>query len=137
MADPYVTSATITDGKITLSILVNAFTPGEYVEISVQATQTSGAFANFYDIQQVPAQPNGNQSDPNDKDNFYIYVTGAPTPHQFREDEDFSAFARLSKLWLTVLGADPETTKPTLGQAAPEGTKWTAKRVSQINGGSW
>jgi len=147
MSDPYVTSATITnDGKIQLSVqVINAqdsnFTPGEYVEISGQATQTNGAFANFYDIQKIPAGPNGDENDPNDRDNYYIYVTGSPSPHKFRNDRDVSVIARVARLWLSVLKGQTQPQTPTrtsgLDPTARAGAVWKVKTYSQINDSSY
>ncbi len=138
MPEPYVTSATITGGKIVLSVRLDKFTPNEYVEISGQATQINGAFANFYDIQQVPAEPNvpADPSVPGDTDHYDVDVTGAPSPHQFRGEQDVSVVARVATVWLTVLEGQPPATGPG-GGLAPDGATWKEKRVSQINGGSW
>lgn len=136
MPDSYVTSATITNGKLELSVRVDDFTAGEYVEVSGQATQTGGAFANIYDIQQVPAEPNV-PADPNitgDKPHFHIYVTGAPVPHQFMTEQDVTTVIRVAKVWLTVLGP-PAGVQPA---KAGEGTTWDIqRRVSELAGGSW
>jgi hypothetical protein len=139
MPEPYVTSATITGGKIVLSVRLDEFKPNEYVEISGQATQINGAFAYFYDIQQVPAEPNvlADPSVPNDTDHYDVDVTGAPSPHQFRGDQDVSVVARVARVWLTVLGGQPSQTGSGQGDAAPDGATWKEKRVSQINGSSW
>ena len=140
MSDPYVTSAKITNGRITLSVRVDDFKAGDYVEISGQATQTNGAFANFYDIQQVPTKPNvlanaPNNPDADDKDHFYIYVTGAPSPHQFSNSHDVSAVVRAGRVWLTVLKG--QALSGGIGTTAGEGTTWIKKTFSQINGASW
>jgi hypothetical protein len=145
MPDSYVTSATITDGKIQLSVRVDDFKPDEdataYIEISGQATQTGGAFANFYDIQQVPAKPNVLATDPSvtdGKDHYYVYVTGAPIPHPFWSREDVTVVMRVARVWLTVLGAKPEAEGHQSSGRAVEGTTWPkALRVAGIDGGSW
>lgn len=138
MPEPYVTSATITDGKIVLSVRLDKFTPNEYVEISGQATQINGAFANFYDIQQVPAEPNvpADPSIPGDTEHYDVDVTGAPSPHQFKGNQDVSVVARVATVWLTVLQGKPPA-KGYGGGLAPDGATWKAKTVSQLNGGSW
>jgi hypothetical protein len=146
MPDSYVTSAKIVNGKIQLEVQVDQFAAqahqfddGQYVEISGQATQTSGAFANIYDIQQVPAGPNGDPEIPDEKDHYYVYVSGAPIPHQFREDGDVTVVLRAARVWLTVLGSRSDrggatsvnedgTTPP-----APDGTTWDRDpRVVQL-----
>ena len=132
----YVTSAKITGGKIVLSVRLDAFNPNEYVEISGQATQINGAFANFYDIQQVPAEPNvpADPAVPGDKGHYDVYVTGAPSPHQFKGDQDVSVVARVATVWLTVLAGQPPGYG---GGLAPDGATWKEKTVSQMTGGSW
>jgi hypothetical protein len=141
MPDPYVTSATINGGKVTLKVLVNDFTASEWVVISGQATQTNGAFAIFNETQQVPAQPNGDPNDPYDKNNYYLTVDGAPNPHQFKTGEDVSVFASVrpvSKRWFTVM-SEPATqqsgvTSQAAGEVAGNGWTWKAAVVSQVPG---
>jgi len=136
MPDSHVTSAQIKNGKVRLSVQVDEFNPNEYVEISGQATQTGGAFANIYDIQKVPARPNGPDPNvPGDTGRYYIHVTGGPVPHQFRNDEEVTAIMRVARVWLTVLDA-PSGVQPA---TAAEGTKWTAdpQKVTPLKGGSW
>jgi hypothetical protein len=136
MPDSYVTWAEITtDGKLQITVRVDAFQPKDYVEISGQATQTSGAFANFYDIQQVPAAPNApaDAGDPPGTVGHYeINVTGAPTPHQFKDGQAVTCVTRVSKLWLTVLGRDSG-----VGTEVATGPKWKKVRYASLNGGSW
>jgi hypothetical protein len=57
MPNAYVTSAKFTGGKIELTVVVDDYKSGGYVEISGQATQANGAFANFYNIEEVPPTP--------------------------------------------------------------------------------
>ena|SRR5215471_18919241 len=146
MPNSYVTSAKITGGKIQLTVRVDDFKPedntAEYVEISGQATQTAGAFANFYDIQQVPPKPNA----PADADDppgtvgavhYEIDVTGAPIPHRFTVDEDVTIVMRVAKVWLTVLGKKVGLTPEMVGTDG-EGMTWDKElRVAGIAGGSW
>ena len=138
MPEPYVTSATITGGKIVLTVRLDEFKPNEYVEISGQATQINGAFAYFYDIQQVPAKPNvlADPNVPNDTGHYDVAVTGAPSPHQFKGEQDVSVVARVARVWLTVMEWQ-QVMGYVHGQPAPNGSTWKEKRVSQINGGSW
>ena len=159
MPEPYVTSVTVKNGKIELSVMVDDFKrnvsggqsapvaggqsapvaggqsapvaggqSGEeiYVEISGQASQTGGAFANFYDIRQVPAKPE-------DDDHYYIYVQGKPLPHEFLDNEQVTVWLRVSRAWLSVLG-QPDGFVP-LGQTAGEGMTWDKElSVTQISG---
>jgi hypothetical protein len=132
---PYVDSATIKDKMIELSINVDDFDAGIYVEISGNATQTGGAFANFYDIRQVPTAPN----DPDDPSSphRYVFVSAHPLPpNNFREDQDVAVIIRLGRVWLTVLGKG-QATQPEVAQPAGENTKWDqVRKVSQITGDS-
>src|SRR5216683_515744 len=87
MPFPYVDSATIKNDSIELAVEVDPNDSGTYVEVSGSATQTGGAFANFYDIRPVPAAPN----DPDDPTSTkrYVFVSAhAIPPNKFREDQD-------------------------------------------------
>jgi hypothetical protein len=132
MPYPYVDSAEISGDKIQLAVGVDNFDGGTYIEISGTASQTGGAFANFYDIQAVPDAPN----DPDDPSSphRYVFVSAHPLPpNKFKEDEDVQTVIRVGKVWLTVLGASdvaaqPEGTKPAGGD-----TKWgVVRRVAEI-----
>ena len=136
MPYPYVDSAAISGDKIQLSVGVDNFNPGDYVEISGTASQTGGAFANFYDIQPVPLTAN----DPDDpkSPHRYIFVSAHPLPpNKFREDQDVTTVMRVGKVWLTVLGKDPTTTaEPEIpGDPAGNGAKWgVVRKVAEITG---
>ena len=134
MPRPYVTSATIKNDRIEISVEVNPSDSGTYVEVSGSATQTGGAFANFYDIQLVPTAPN----DPNSTD-CYVFVSAHPIPpNKFREDQDVTVVIRVGKVWLTVLGNGPLAAEASNSvQMAGEGTMWnTVREVSEITGDS-
>jgi hypothetical protein len=93
----FVTKATLQDGKITFSVGVYGFEANEPVEISGYATQTGGAFANIYQIEQVPAM-----TDPS------VDVTVEPrSSKQFSKDEEVTVVIRAAKVWVTVLGSKP------------------------------
>jgi len=138
---PYVIRAEITDThKITFRVDVGNFvqTDPQYqgggIEISGQATQDGGAFANIYAIKQVPTEPNGAA------DEYYVDVTvDTLPPNEFRKDQDVNIFVRVSKAWVTVLGehdATPAAESP--GQTADVGTTWDqVKEVSQLDGAPW
>lgn len=140
MPDSYVTCATVTNGMIKLSVSVDEFQPGDYVQITGQATQTCGAFATFYAIQQVPAERSTDPSDPaNKEEHLYIWVTATPVPHKFSSDEDITAFLSVAECWLTVLGK-PTASNPgeTLSGLGGGGTTWGQPRsVAQLGGDSW
>lgn len=135
MPRPYVTSATIKNDMIEISVEVDPSDPGTYVEVSGSATQTGGAFANFYDIQPVPTAPN-DPDDPNSTDR-YVFVSAHPIPpNKFREDQDVTVVIRVGKVWLTVLGKGPTVAETSDSfQKAGEGTMWnTVRKVSEITG---
>lgn len=134
MPYPYVDSALISGDKIQLAVGVDNFEAGTYIEISGSATQTGGAFANFYDIQPVPNAPN----DPDDptSQHRYVFVSAHPLPpNKFREDEDITTVIRVGKAWLTVLGKAGQPELPGGIQPSVDGTKWdVVRRVSEITG---
>jgi hypothetical protein len=135
MPIPYVNSATIKNNKVELSVELDASDSGTYVEISGSATQTGGAFANFYDIQQVPTA----SSDPGEPDKRYVSVSAHPLPpSHFRDDQDVTAVIRVAKVWLTVLGRGYATSQEyPPPPPAQEGTKWDqVRKVSEITGDS-
>jgi len=139
---PYVISAKFTGGKLELGVLVDDFKSGGYVEVSGQATQTNGAFANFYNIEEVPDKPNvpADPSIPDDPDHYCVYVSATPLPPtKFSKDLDVAAVFRVARLWLTVLGEHGEV----LGdqpppQEAGDGTMWDiVKAVSAVGDDGW
>jgi hypothetical protein len=147
MSDSYATKAQMTTGgKIQLTVQLDDFKPGETVELSGQATQISGAFANFYNIVVVPQKP---KKGPDEKDHYYVSVTTSPRPpHKFMKDQDVTVFLRAAKVWVTVLGTGDGPTpmpSPTLtptptassDNAAGVGDGWgTIKQVSDLDGES-
>jgi hypothetical protein len=144
MPDSWVTSVTITDtAQLKLSVQLDGFKPGRNVEISGQVTQSGGAFANFYDIQPVPAEPNAaDLNNPSVLTHYSVDVLTNPLPpHKFRDDQDVTVVLRVSKVWLTVLGAHKEPAEGTglqdSGQPAPGGTAWDRQtQYSDLDGNS-
>ncbi len=132
MPRPFVKSATISGNVMELTVELDHPDSGSYVEVSGSATQTGGAFANFYDIKQATSgltDPNGPYPTVN--------VSANPLPpNKFRADEDVTFVIRISRVWLTVLGSQGSTsTSDTTGQGtqAGEGTTWDqVRRQSHI-----
>jgi hypothetical protein len=129
MPDPsnsYVTSATITStGQIEITVKVNDFESGGHVEISGHATQSGGAFANYYAILPVPdPDPDGVKS---------VKATAVPVPPQrFRQSEEITVVVRVAKVWVTVLGGpDPGVIGATDPPVWPK-----VKQVVDLNGGA-
>jgi hypothetical protein len=137
MAQPYshprVISATFTGDRISFRVDVSDFKPGDGIEISGQATQSSGAFANIYTITRVPATPNGYNGE------HYVDVTAVPIPASpFRKDQDVTIFMRVSKAWVTVLGEhNGSQADGSLGQTADAGTAWDQVSQTADVGTTW
>jgi len=133
----------IKGGKIAVSVLVDDFKDYQFVEISGQATQTDGGFANFYEIAQIPAiaSPDGS---------LYVEVTATHIPpNRFRRDQDISVVLRVATIWLTVVGrqavqqqaeqqqqqGQQQGQGPEPASMAYEGMIWDdVKKVSQLSG---
>jgi hypothetical protein len=115
MPHPWVYSAKITDGKITFRVEVTDFKPtAGVIEVSGQATQVGGAFAPIYAISEVPAKPNGDENEEEERGRSFVDVEADPTPeHPFTGDQDVTVFVRVSKVWVTVLGEGTDDPKPT------------------------
>jgi hypothetical protein len=124
---PFVKSATIKNDMIEITVELAHSDSGSYVEVSGSATQTGGAFANFYDVKEVPAGVSGAFP--------FVNVSSHPLPpNKFTKGEDATFVIRLGKVWLTVLGPEVSTSEPiTQGTPAKEGATWNVlKRVSHI-----
>jgi hypothetical protein len=124
MPYPYVKSATLKNNVITLTLEFDHPDSGSYVEISGSATQTSGAYANFYGITETtsgltdPAGPNPTAT---------VSATPQP-PNNFRADEDVTFVVMAGARWLTVLSVNPHP---------GDGTTWdNLKRWSHVTTGS-
>jgi hypothetical protein len=126
MSQPYVTNVTVQDGQIALTVQADEFEPDETIEISGNATQDSGGFASFYDIQPVTQNPDGN---------VIMHVRATPS-QEFRKDRDVTVVLRAARVWATVLGAPQLEQGPSQelaelppsqeqDEGAAEGTAWT------------
>jgi hypothetical protein len=128
--NPYVRSATINNGLIEMTVELGPPDAGSYVEVSGSATQTGGAFANFYGIGEAKvdlASPSG--SNPTVK----ISAHALP-PNKFRNHEDVTFVIRVAKVWLTILGPNPLGLNPATKGPAVDGMTWDQiKRVSHLN----
>jgi len=130
----WVTQVTFKDGQILLTVLIDEFLPDESVEISGYATQNSGGFANFYDIQPVTENPDGS---------VIMYVKATPS-QPFKEGDDITVVLRAARVWVTVLKAQQDGQAPQpyhypatpAGPAAPEGAIWNGVRsVGSVSAG--
>jgi hypothetical protein len=130
LSNPYVRSARISNGLIEMTVELGPSDAGSYVEVSGSATQTGGAFANFYGIGEAtidPASPSG----PNPTVKISAHTL---PPNKFWNDEDVTFVIRVAKVWLTVLGPNAVGLNPATKGPAVDGTTWDQiKRVSHLN----
>jgi len=124
---PYVNSAIIKNNEIEITVELDHPDSGSYVEVSGSATQSSGAYANFYDVgEATPGLTDPNGAYPT------VNVSARPLPpNKFRKDEDVTFVIKVAKVWLTVLGPHGSgSISETVGQdsSADEGTTWDELR---------
>jgi hypothetical protein len=134
MPFPYVKSATIKNNTIELTVELDYPDSGSYLEVSGSATQTGGAYANFYTIgEAIPVR--ADPSDPKEP-RPTINVSAHPLPpNNFRKGEDVTFVIRVAKVWLTVLGHGPRPVSQA-GEPAVEGTTWDSlRRWSRVSTG--
>lgn len=128
---PFVTSAMIKNGSIELTVELDHLDSGSYVEVSGSASQTGGAYANFYEVKEVPK----GFSDTSGPNPSVTVSAHALPPNNFRKEQDVTCVIRTGKVWLTVLA--PQGTelplKTTIPPGAEEGTEWNViRQVSHI-----
>ncbi len=106
------------DDTISLYVNVDGFEVGTPIEISGQATQTNGAVASFYDVQEMP---------PNSGQGAVLTVKSVPAvpPNKFVEGFPITVVARAAEVWITTL-------EPKTGLAASAGVKaaWKSKNYN-------
>lgn len=139
-AHPYVYSVSMADDGNQISLVVEVtdfIATGGTVEISGQATQVNGAFANIFAYVDVKdATPGDDNETRNGQPLMYVTVT-APiaSTYRFRKDLDVTIFVRVSKVWVTVLGEPTQLGPNKIGQNAEKGTTWKdARGVTQVDG---
>jgi|SRR5215470_9874257 len=120
MSETLVTSAEIDRKNIVLTVNVDSFTPGEYVEISGCATQAyetqgEGGFATFSEIQEIKK---------NKTDKPVALKVKAKLTKPFQQNQDITVVVRVAKVWVTVLSAVQVTPSVISPQIAPQGSKW-------------
>ena len=126
MSHGFVKSARVTNGKITFRVEDDDFDPDEYIEVSGNASQAGGAFAEIHAIAK-PSAANGANDKP------YVDVTVDPLSQRpFNDNEDIMVFVQVSYVWVTVLGPGPGPGK-TGDEVAPD-TWADVKVVSDIKG---
>jgi hypothetical protein len=120
----------IKNGLIELTVEFDRLDSGSYVEVSGSASQTGGAYANFYDVAKVPAD----LSDPNGENPSVTVSAHALPPGKFMKDQDVTCVIRTGKVWLTVLGRQATSAEQGVTDlTAGENTTWDdVKKVSHI-----
>ena len=133
MPYPFVKCAVIQNGAIQLTVELDYPDSGSYVEVSGSATQSGGAYANFYDIQEATS----GLTDPSGPHPTVTVSAHPLPPNNFKVDEDVTTVVRVSKVWLTVLGPGAGPYGPyTDGNKPPDGTTWDKlKEFSHVTDG--
>jgi hypothetical protein len=133
------------DDTITLEVNVKGFNVGTPVEISGQATQTNGAVAAFYSVQEMTA--NSGQG---------TVLTVGPIPAApgpaFAAGFPITVVARAAEAWITILEADPTggsgnpqaqtasgdpQTQAVSGDSQPQAVSGTSKAAWKENYANW
>jgi hypothetical protein len=121
---PWVTDVTFKDNQIVLTVKIEGFNPGETIELSGYATQKSGAFAVFNDLQTVP--------EPNPGNKIFMYVTSLSS-RDFVDGDAVTVVFRAARVWTTVLAEGEEgasggyPTAPPPRELAEDGTSWSRR----------
>jgi hypothetical protein len=125
---PYVQNAAIVNNLIEITVVFDYAETDSYAEISGSATQSSGAFANFYDIKKVTPAPTGA-----DDDHPTASVSAHPLPpNNFVAGEDVTFVIKVAKVWLSILGPDQKIDPNISGQDP----RWNVvKQVSVVSDG--
>ena len=87
------------DDTLSLHVRVNGFAPSLPVEISGYVTQSNGAVASFYDIQNMPGTAG-------DADMDVINVQAAST--KFAPELPFTVITRAADVWISKLDKNPK-----------------------------
>ena len=106
------------DSTIQVSMEVDAFMPGESVEISGYVVQTNpGAFATINEYQKINARLGETAS-------LTVMATLAPGSDPFQQGHDVTVFLRAAKVWVTVLADGQSQQSGISPQLAEPGTVW-------------
>ena len=120
--------------QIKLSVEVTDFmTTRGSVEISGQATQVGGAFADIYKIVDMSEATPGD-----DPGEWFVTVTADTDPSFcFRKDQPVTVYIRTAKVWVSVLGTagSPLPTGADPTATADKDTTWNKKGpITQVTG---
>jgi hypothetical protein len=105
------------DGTIQVTYEVDAFMPGESVEISGYVAQDHGAFAAFNDFQKLNTKLGGTAV-------LTVPATLPLTSPAFQQGDEVIVFLRVSKVWVTVLGEGPVQQPGITPRLAGPGSVW-------------
>ena len=105
------------DGTLQVSIEVDAFMPGESVEISGYVTQNHGAFATINKYQTIYKKLD-------EIVNLTVTATPIEGSNPFQQGYDVTVFLWASKVWVTVLGEGPAQQPGMPPHLAEPGTVW-------------
>ena len=105
------------DGTLQVSIEVDAFMPGESVEISGYVTQNHGAFATINKYQTIYKKLD-------EIVNLTVTATPIEGSNPFQQGHDVTVFLWASKVWVTVLGEGPAQQPGMPPHLAEPGTVW-------------
>jgi hypothetical protein len=85
------------NGTLTLNVRVSGFAPSVPVEISGYVSQSNGAVATFYDVQNMPNAPGDAEMD----------VLNVQTASEaFHPDLPFTVITRAADVWISKLSKD-------------------------------
>lgn len=129
---PYVDKVSMNGDQINLYVEVTDFQAAQgFIEISGQATQVGGAFATFSQVVDVK---NATKED----DGYFVTVTAnAVPPTRFKKNQDITVFARVARVWVTVLGEPDAAQSEEVGTTADPTTTWEEKTSSQLTNAAW
>lgn len=105
------------ENNIQVSIDVDSFMPNESVEVSGYVAQNHGAYATISEFQEINAKLGRTA---------HLTVTAKPAPAApaFQQSDDVMVFVRVSKVWVTVLGAGPAQPQEISPRTAEAGSVW-------------
>jgi hypothetical protein len=106
------------DNAVKVSVQVDAFMPGESVEISGYVAQHHGAFAYFNEFKTITTKVGGSVT-------LEVKADPAPNSAAFQKGHDVTVFLRAAKVWVTVL-AEGQDQQPGISvpNVAEPGTVW-------------
>ena len=119
MPESHVTNVKIVDPESTIQVTVevNGILPNESVELTGYVAQAQGALATFSEFQNINGKLGGIAE-------LKVTATRAGASPAFQPGHDVTVFARVAKVWVTVLGEGPAQHPGLSPAAAPAGSEW-------------